>query len=147
MKTIKVLFLSVLPVLAMLLMTGCDKIDGVEIEGSGTFYGSVKCDPVSTSEGETVTLSVGPYLLSTGESIIGISNKTEINGKNVVKSISYYIDGEFVADSKDEDSRYKIMFKVTDLSKGEHQVTAVCNSRYKKYIISSIITPGTLTIE
>lgn len=107
----------------------------------------MKCDPVSTSEGETVTLSVGPYLLSTGESIIGISNKTEINGKNVVKSISYYIDGEFVADSKDEDSRYKIMFKVTDLSKGEHQVTAVCNSRYKKYIISSIITPGTLTIE
>lgn len=144
---IKAAFLRMLPVLAMLLITGCDKIVDIGIEGSGTFYGSVKCDPASATDGETVSVNIGPFTTSSGQTTIGIATSQEINGKGVVKSVSYYVDGEFVADAKDEDSQYHASFKVTDLSKGEHKVTAVCNSRYKHYNISSIITPAVLTIE
>lgn len=135
-------FLCILYIAAIVLMAGCDNGIGGEV----TFTGSVQCAPASVSDGETVTLRIGPLDISS-EGSVGISTSTEINGKDAVKSISYYIDGLYITDSSDKNSGYSATYKVSGIAAGEHTVSAVCNSNFKKVKINSVIKPATIVVE
>ena len=135
-------FLSIIYIAVIVLMAGCDNGIGGEVN----FTGSVQCAPSSVSDGETVALKIGPLDISS-EGSAGISNSTEINGKDAVKSISYYIDGMYVTESSDKNSGYSATYKVSGLAAGEHSVSAVCNSNFKKVKINSVIKPATIVVE
>lgn len=137
-------FLSILYIAAIVLMAGCD--NGISVGGEVTFTGSVQCAPASVSDGETVALKIGP-LDVTSDGSVGISTSTEINGKDPVKSISYYIDDVYVTESSDKNSGYSATYKVSGLAAGEHTVSAVCNSNFKKVKINSVIKPATIAVE
>lgn len=124
---------------ALTALTAC-----VDIEGDGAFLGTVTCNPSTAHEGETVTFDIGPL----GSALGGINLNTEFNGKNVVKSVSYYVDGVKVAESpKNKKGKdYKATFKVKELSAGEHTVTVKCSSNFKGYKIKETVVPGKLTI-
>ena len=118
-------------------LTSCDK---TEIKGSISISGKVEVSPSVAKVGDEVTFSIF------GIEYLGNSS-TSINGKELLKSIVYYIDGNEIDESSDKSSKYTFKYKVTGLIVGTHTVTARCKSNFKDVEIEESITSSTLTIE
>lgn len=141
----------------MFLVVRCT--DDCAVKGSTTFYGKVVVNPLSAKQNENVSFSIGGYTFTTGDiSADGTTSKVDVststivseatvNGKNVVKSVSYFVDGTKVAESSDKDGQYAVSYRVENLSVGKHVVTAKCSSNFKKYTIEEHIIQGELTVE
>lgn len=129
----------------MFVLVSCDKED--EIKGSTTFYGKVVVNPASVKQNENVIFSIGEGGFSSDNVSVGISSSTTINGKDVIKSISYFIDGTKVAESSDKANKYSVSYNVENISIGNHVVTAKCSSNFKNYTIEEHITQGEFTVE
>ena len=129
----------------MFVLVSCDKEDA--IKGSTTFYGKVVVNPTSVKQNENVIFSIGEGGFSSDNVSVGISSSTTINGKDVTKSISYFIDGTKVAESSDKANKYSVSYNVENISIGNHVVTAKCSSNFKNYTIEEHITQGEFTVE
>lgn len=134
-------FSVIMLLLTSLVFTSCDNDD---FEGSTTFYGKVILSPSSTKNGEQITFKIGNFDVSNS---VSIGTSVEINGKNVVKSVSYYVDGKKVAESSDKDNGYSVKYVVSNLFVGIHEVTAHCTSNFKHYTIEEKITATTLQVQ
>lgn len=51
-------------------------------------------------------------------------NQSTINGKNVIRSITYYLDGEEIASSSDANADYAAKSVIQDVLYGKHVITA-----------------------
>lgn len=129
----------------MFVLVSCDKED--EIKGSTTFYGKVVVNPTSVKQNENVIFSIGEGGFSSDNVSVGISSSTTINGKDVIKSISYFIDGTKVAESSDKANKYSVSYNVENISIGNHVVTAKCSSNFKNYTIEEHITQGEFIVK
>lgn len=141
----KYLFALTAILFGMFVLVSCDKED--EIKGSTTFYGKVVVNPTSVKQNENVIFSIGEGDFSSDNVSVGISSSTTINGKDVIKSISYFIDGTKVAESSDKANKYSVSYNVENISIGNHVVTAKCSSNFKNYTIEEHITQGEFTVE
>lgn len=141
----KYLFALTAILFGMFVLVSCDKED--EIKGSTTFYGKVVVNPTSVKQNENVIFSIGEGGFSSDNVLVGISSSTTINGKDVIKSISYFIDGTKVAESSDKANKYSVSYNVENISIGNHVVTAKCSSNFKNYTIEEHITQGEFTVE
>lgn len=141
----KYLFALTAILFGMFVLISCD--DEEEIKGSATFYGKVVVNPSTVKQNEYVTFSIGEGGFSSDNVSVGISSSTIINGKDVFKSVSYYIDGTKVTDSSDKANKYNVSYKVEKISTGNHVVTAKCTSNFKNYTIDEHIMQGQLIIE
>lgn len=141
----KYLFTLTVILLGIFVFVSCDDDD--ELKGSSTFYGKVVVNPSTVKQNEYVTFSIGEGGFSSDNVSVGVSSSTTINGKNVVKSVSYFIDGTKVAESSDKANQYSISYKIENMSIGNHVVTAKCSSNFKNYTIEEHITQGELTVE
>lgn len=129
------------------MMVSCSDSDSLGVEGSTTFYGRVIVTPSSVSNNELISFEIGAWGITTGDVSVSIGTSTEINGKNIIKSVEYYIDGQKVVESSDKDDLYKVNYKVENLSVGEHEVSAHCISNFKNYSIKENIKSAILTIQ
>jgi hypothetical protein len=141
----KYLFALTAILFGMFVLVSCDKED--EIKGSTTFYGKVVVNPTSVKQNENVIFSIGEGGFSSDNVSVGISSSTTINGKNVIKSISYFIDGTKVAESSDKANKYSVSYNVENISIGNHVVTAKCSSNFKNYTIEEHITQGEFIVK
>lgn len=141
----KYLFALTATLFGMFVLISCD--DEEEIKGSTTFYGNVVVNPSAAKQNENVTFSIGKGGFSSGNVSVGVSSSTTINGKDVVKSVSYYIDGTKVTESSDKANKYNVSYKVEKISTGNHVVTAKCTSNFKNYTIDEHIMQGQLIVE
>lgn len=141
----KYLFALTAILFGMFVLVSCDKED--EIKGSTTFYGKVVVNPTSVKQNENVIFRIGEGGFSSDNVSVGISSSTTINGKDVIKSISYFIDGTKVAESSDKANKYSVSYNVENISIGNHVVTAKCSSNFKNYTIEEHITQGEFTVE
>ena len=129
----------------MFVLVSCDKED--EIKGSTTFYGKVVVNLTSVKQNENIIFSIGEGGFSSDNVSVGISSSTTINGKDVIKSISYFIDGTKVAESSDKANKYSVSYNVENISIGNHVVTAKCSSNFKNYTIEEHITQGEFIVK
>lgn len=141
----KYLFALTAILFGMFVLVSCDKED--EIKGSTTFYGKVVVNPTLVKQNENVIFSIGEGGFSSDNVSVGISSSTTINGKDVIKSILYFIDGTKVAESSDKANKYSVSYNVENISIGNHVVTAKCSSNFKNYTIEEHITQGEFTVE
>lgn len=141
----KYLFALTAILFGMFVLVSCDK--GDEIKGSTTFYGKVVVNPTSVKQNENITFSIGEGGFSSDNVSVGISSSTTINGKDVIKSISYFIDGTKVAESSDKANKYSVSYNVENISIGNHVVTAKCSSNFKNYTIEEHITQGEFIVK
>ena len=124
-------------------MTSCEK---TEVKGSITFTGKIEVSPSVAKVGDEVTFSIDNSF-SIGGVMVNYENSTVINGKEVVKSVVYYIDDTEITESTDSKNDYVATYKVSGLAVGIHSVTAHCKSNFKDVEIKESIAVGTLTIE
>ncbi len=142
----KKIFMCVIITLVTLLgFQSCGEDDGVS--GSSTFYGDVSVSPDRVKNGEQVKISLSPADVSAGDVSIGISSSVTINGKDVIKSVSYFIDGEKVGSGSNKNDGYSFNFVVQNMKAGEYKVSARCESNFKNYTIEEHITEATLIVE
>ncbi len=141
----KYLFALTTILLGMFVFVSCDDDD--EVKGSTTFYGKVVVNPSTVKQKENVTFSIGEGGFSSDNVLVSISSSTTINGKDVIKSVSYFIDGTKVAESSDKANKYSVSYNVENISIGNHVVTAECSSNFKNYTIEEHITQGELIVE
>ena len=141
----KYLFALTAILFGMFVLVSCDKED--EIKGSTTFYGKVVVNPTSVKQNENIIFSIGEGGFSSDNVSVGISSSTTINGKDVIKSISYFIDGTKVAESSDKANKYSVSYNVENISIGNHVVTAKCSSNFKNYTIEEHITQGEFIVK
>lgn len=141
----KYLFALTVILLGIFVFVSCDNDD--EIKGSTTFYGKVVVSPSTVKLNENVTFSIGEGGFSSDNVSVGISSSTTINGKDVVKSVSYFIDGAKVAESSNKANQYSISYKIENISIGNHVVTAKCSFNFKNYTIEEHITQSELIVE
>lgn len=141
----KYLFALTVILLGIFVFVSCDNDD--EIKGSTTFYGKVVVSPSTVKLNENVTFSIGEGGFSSDNVSVGISSSTTINGKDVVKSVSYFIDGAKVAESSNKANQYSISYKIENISIGNHVVIAKCSSNFKNYTIEEHITQSELIVE
>lgn len=141
----KYLFALTAILFGMFVLVSCDKED--EIKGSTTFYGKVVVNPASVKQNENVIFSIGEGGFSSDNVSVGISSSTTINGKDVIKSISYFIDGTKVAESSDKANKYSVSYNVENIAIGNHVVTAKCSSNFKNYTIEEHITQGEFIVK
>ena len=144
----KYLFVLIAILIGMFVFVSCGDDDtDTEIKGSTTFYGKIVVNPSAVKQNENVTFSIGEGVFSSNNVSVGVSSSTTINGKDVVKSVSYFIDGTMVAESSDKTSKYSVSYHAENISIGNHVVTAKCSSNFKNYTIEEHITQGELTVE
>lgn len=103
-----------------------------------TFCGGVIVTPLDVNKGDEVTMKIGEYLGV-------ISTESSVNGKNIVKSIVYYIDGKEIASSSDDNPDYAATCVLNDMSIGEHEITASCVPN-KGVEIEEYITPAKIKV-
>ena len=141
----KYLFALTAILFGMFVFISCD--DEEEIKGSTTFYGKVVVNPSAAKQNENVTFCIGEGGFSSDNVSVGISSSTTINGKDVIKSVSYFIDGTKVAESSDKANKYSVSYNIENISIGNHVVTARCSSNFKNYTIEEHITQGEFIVE
>lgn len=117
------------------------------IKGSSTFYAKVSVSPDVVKNGDQVEISLKPANVSGGNISIDLSSSVTINGKDVIKSVSYFIDGEKVGSGSNKNDGYSFALTIQDMNAGEYKVAAHCESNFKDYIIDEHITEATLVIE
>lgn len=86
-----------------------------------TFYGEVVVSPDHVWDGVEVIMKIAPLDLGNG---VSVSSESTINGENVIKSITYYLDGEEIASSSDANADYAAKSVIPDVLYGKHVVTA-----------------------
>ena len=116
------------------------------VEGSVSFSGKVEVSPSTAKVGNEVVFSINNSY-SIGGITSSFDSSTTIDGKEIIKSVVYYIDGNEVGESSDKNSKYAVRYKVAGLTAGVHHVTARCESNFKDVKIVDSISSGTLTIE
>lgn len=126
---------------------GLQSCDHEDITGSSTFYGKINLYPDIVKNGSQVKISMNPTNVSGGDISINISSSTTINGKDVVKSITYYIDDKKVGTGFDKNDGYSVNYTIQNMSAGEYKVTAHCESNFKNYTIDEHFTEATLIVE
>lgn len=131
MKRSKYMVMTVVAILLTTMLTAC--IEKSEV----TFYGVVKASPTTISNGEEIVLTVKQSIYA----------ETTINGENPIKSVSYFIDGEYIAESRDKDNEYSVTYTVHDSSSGTHTVSARCNPRSGNCKINGGITDCVITVK
>lgn len=141
----KYLFALTVILFGMFVLVSCDDDD--EIKGSTTFYGKVIVNPLSVRQNENITFCIGEGGFSSENVSVGMNSSTTINGKDVVKSVSYFVDGTKVAESSDKTNKYFVSYNVENISIGNHVVTAKCSSNFENYTIEEHITQGEFIIE
>ena len=141
----KYLFALTAILFGMFVLVSCDDDD--EIKGSTTFHGKVIVNPLSVKQNENITFCIGEGGFSSDNVSVGISSSTTINGKDVIKSVSYFIDGTKVAECSDKANKYSVSYNVENISIGNHVVTVKCSSNFKNYTIEEHITQGEFTVE
>ena len=82
----------------VLILSSC-----VKSEICSTFYGEVVVTPDHVWDGVEVIMKIVPLDLGNG---VSVSSESTINGKNVIRSITYYLDGEEIASSSDANADY-----------------------------------------
>lgn len=100
----------------VLILSSC-----VKSEICSTFYGEVVVTPDHVWDGVEVIMKIVPLDLGNG---VSVSSESTINGKNVIVSINYYLDGEEIASSSDANADYAAKIIVSDILYGKHMVTA-----------------------
>ena len=125
---------------------GCDHPEEVVIRGSVSFSGKVNVSPTTVKVGDEVTFSIDNSF-SIGNISGSFESSTTINGKDVVKCVVYYIDGDEIGKSSDKNNKYALKYNVSELTVGNHDVTALCESNFKDIEIVETISSGTLIIE
>lgn len=138
MKTLKECSVMIAMLCTFIFVLGCDK---TEVSGSISISGKVDVSPSIAKVGDEVTITI----LGIDDFLKGSS--TNINGKETLKSIVYYIDGDEISESSDRVSKFTIKYKVSELAVGAHTVTARCESNFKDVVIKENISSGSLTIE
>lgn len=123
---------------------GCDIAEATR--GSVSFSGKVNVSPATVKVGNEVTFSIDNSF-SIGDISGSIESSTTINGKDVVKCVVYYIDGDEIGKSSDKNNKYVFKYNVPELAVGNHNVTAHCESNFKNMEIVESISSGTLIIE
>ena len=103
-----------------------------------TFIGQIQVSPETASIGDEISISISTSLISVS---------TTVDGKNIIKSIEYYIDEEMVAESNLENENWKATYKIVDLTPGFHTITAHCITTKKSYTIEEAISPVQILIE
>ena len=134
MKILKSCIMIIAVLCYIISLTSCDKT-----EGSISFSGKVKV-------GDEVTFSIDQSK-SLGGITINNESSIIINGKEVVKSVVYYIDGTEIAESTDKENGYVATYVVSGFTVGTYSVTAHCKSNFKDVEINESISFGILTIE
>jgi len=127
---------------AVFVIASCDDTVG----GSVSFSGKVDVSPSTAKVGNEVVFSINNSY-SIGGITSSFDSSTTIDGKEVIKSVVYYIDGNEVGESSDKNSKYVVRYKIAELTVGVHNVTARCESNFKDVEIVESISSGTLTIE
>lgn len=85
------------------------------------FYGEVVVTPDHVWDGVEVIMKIVPLDLGNG---VSVSSESTINGKNVIRSITYYLDGEEIASSSDANADYAAKSIIQDVLYGKHVITA-----------------------
>lgn len=142
MKTFKSSIAIITMLCAVLFISSCED----KVEGSISFSGKVKVSPSTARVGDVVSFSIDNSY-SIGNVTTSFDSSTTINGKEVVKSVVYCIDGNEVGQSSDKNNQYAMRYNVSGLTLGVHNVTARCESNFKDVEIVESISSGTLTIE
>lgn len=124
-------------IIIAILTVGCEDII------KSTFYGSIIVAANNVSKGDEITFKIGPFNFS---GVADVSSETTINGKNIVKSITYYIDGEMITCSYDSSNEYSVTYTVKDLSVGGHEVTATCTPNHRRNEIEEHISPAKINV-
>lgn len=146
MKYFKCMLLTFVMIFSTVLYGGCDS-DEYLLEGYSSFYGRVVVNPSIVKMNEFVTFSIGDFTISADDVFVSINSSTMIDGKDVIKSISYYVDGKKVAEGSDKENGYSASWQVTNVSVGSHVVSAKCTSNFKGYTIGENIIQETLVVE
>lgn len=133
-------------IFSTVLYGGCDS-DEYLLEGYSSFYGRVVVNPSIVKMNEFVTFSIGDFTISADDVFVSINSSTMIDGKDVIKSISYYVDGKKVAEGSDKENGYSASWQVTNVSVGSHVVSAKCTSNFNGYTIGENIIQETLVVE
>lgn len=118
-----------------------------KIGGSTTFYAKVSVSPDVVKNGDPIKISLNPDNVYVGDVSIDISSSVTINGKDVIKSVSYFIDGKKVGSSSNKNNGYSFDFTIQNMKVGEYKVSAHCESNFKDYKIDEHITETTLIVE
>lgn len=141
MKILKSCIMIIAVLCYIISLTSCDKT-----EGSISFSGKVEVSPSLVKVGDEVTFSIDQSK-SLGGITINNESSIIINGKEVVKSVVYYIDGTEIAESTDKENGYVATYVVSGFTVGTYSVTAHCKSNFKDVEINESISFGILTIE
>lgn len=128
MKAFKYFFM-ILAVMCGLLLNSCTP--DYSYSSSGLVYAT----PSTVQIGDTVQLS---FIL--GRTI-------EVDGKNVIQDVSYYIGENKIASSKDAKNHFNVVYKVENLGVGTYEITAQYTPLKNWQIeVDLSIIPCTLTI-
>ena len=100
----------------VLLLSSC-----VKSEICSTFYGEVVVTPDHVWDGGEVIRNIVPLDLGNG---VRVSSDSTINGKNFIRSITYYLDGEEIASSSDANADYAAKSVIQVGLYGKHVSTA-----------------------
>lgn len=120
--------------------TSCDWFKHhTKVTGSFPIFGIVTATPQTSKNGDAIQLSIE-------EAKLLISVETSVNGKELKTTITYFIDGEKVAESTDRDNKYQCTYTVKGLSVGYHEITAHCTTNFKGYDVEEHLTSGKLEI-
>ena len=142
----KKLFTCIIITIATLVgLQSCGDDDA--IKGSSTFYAKVSVSPDVVTNGEQVKISLNPANVSGGNISMDISSSVTINGKDVIKSVSYLIDGEKIGSSSNKNDGYSFDLTIQNMKAGEYKVSAHCESNFKNYTIDEHIAEAILIVE
>jgi len=128
--------IRIIVLLICLMLSGC--CGGDEIMIKSTFYGGVTVTPLDVNNGDAITLKMGEFCGV-------ISTESSVNGRNIVKSITYFIDGKEIVSSSDKDADYVATYILKDMTVGEHEITATCNPN-KGVEIEEHISPARINV-
>lgn len=135
----------IITIVSLVGMQSCGEDE--KIGGSTTFYAKVSVSPDVVKNGDPIKISLNPDNVYVGDVSIDISSSVTINGKDVIKSVSYFIDGKKVGSSSNKNNGYSFDFTIQNMKVGEYKVSAHCESNFKDYKIDEHITETTLIVE
>ncbi|MCD8291041.1 MAG: hypothetical protein LUC91_06020 [Prevotella sp.] len=126
MKHFKLFLTTLFAILCMPIITSCDDWTEVHQNELFTYSAQIVVTPDTAKIGDIIQLTMGAIEIISGSGI-SISYSSTGDDENDLKSISYYIDGEFVAESSDIANNYAATYQISDISVGTHTITAHCN--------------------
>ncbi len=108
-------------------------------EYNSSVTGQATATPSTASNGDTITLSIGGFISSSGEATIG--------HKKYYPIIHYLIDGKEVATSREKSCPFNATYIVKDLSDGEHIITVEVSGSRKNANFENKVGYSTLNVK